>query len=77
MVIRVNVVGMLQTPNGKKDFEVEVPEGKTVLDLLETIGFQPRHIPHILTTVNGRLRHREHVLAVGDAVELSILLGGG
>lgn len=77
MVIRVNAVGMLQTPNGKKDFEMDIPEGNTVGDLLEAIGFNARHIPHILATVNGSLRHKEHVLSVGDAVELSILLGGG
>lgn len=77
MIIRVNVVGMLQTPDGRKDFEVEIPAGKTVRDLLERIGFHPRHIPHILTTVNGTLRRHEQALAVGDAVELSILLGGG
>ena len=58
--------------------EHALPEGATVLGLLETVGLPPGRVA---VEVNGRVLRREefnrHVLREGDSVELVQFVGGG
>ena len=66
---------MTVTLNGA---EREVPEGTTVLALLEQAGIDRRRIAVELNReVLPRTRHGEHRLAAGDRVEIVTMVGGG
>ena len=58
--------------------EREVPEGTTVLALLEGAGIDRRRIAVELNReVLPKARHDAHRLAPGDRVEIVTMVGGG
>jgi thiazole synthase len=55
-----------------------LPEAGTVADLLKHLGHDPRRVAvEVNREVVPRVRHAEHRLGTGDAVEVVTLVGGG
>src|SRR5262245_28605681 len=53
-------------------------EPTTVADLLRQLGLDPRRVAvEVNRDVVPRIRHAEHRLTAGDAVEIVTLVGGG
>lgn len=58
--------------------EREVPDGTTVLALLEQAGIDRRRIAvEVNREVVPKTRHGERLLAPGDRVEIVTMVGGG
>ena len=77
MIVHVTIVGMLKAPCGRRNFDLELPPGATVRELLQKTGFADHHIPHIVSSVRGQVARLNTPLENGLTVELSILIGGG
>ena len=77
MNIRVIIYGSLLRPEGKHDFVREMADGATVRNLIVALGYQPQHVPTILTTVNGMQASHNMRLKEGDEIVLSVMIGGG
>lgn len=77
MKLDVHVIGTLIRPHGKDIFEHECADGTTIARLLTDLKYDPRHIPHIMVSVDGELKHHDHVLKDGQTVSLSVTVGGG
>lgn len=77
MKVKVRIIGVLKRPRGKDTFELDLPEGAKIKDLLEKSGFDSVHAAHILTAVNGDYKKHFHKLEDGDEVLLSMIVGGG
>ncbi len=77
MRIRVNLYAGLRkfAPEGKAPFEMDVPEGMSLADLISRLGI-PAEKPKILL-VNGRHADPGQVLAEGDEVALFPPVAGG
>jgi sulfur carrier protein ThiS len=79
MKITVHLHSILQrkTPQGlQRKLEVELPEGSTIRDLVETLDIEidPEHLSLAL---NGRVTRLEQVLEDGDKVHLMVPISGG
>ena len=58
--------------------EREVPDGTTVLALLEQAGIDRRRVAvEVNREVVPKTRHGERLLAPGDRVEIVTMVGGG
>lgn len=56
----------------------EAPAGTTVADLLQSLGLWERPVAvEVNRDIVPKARHRAHVLADGDLLELVTLVGGG
>ncbi|MFH1724852.1 MAG: MoaD/ThiS family protein [Elusimicrobiota bacterium] len=77
MKVDIKIIGTLIRPFGKDVFRHECAGGATLLDLLRDLNYSERHIPHIMASVNGELKHHDAVINDDDAVTLSVTVGGG
>ncbi len=75
--VRVKILGALDKPKGKDDFEVELPEKSRVEDLLLEVGYPRRHLRFIVSTVNGERQKHGYVLGDADEVTLVMPTSGG
>src|SRR5687768_17825826 len=63
------------TLNGERK---SLPQMLTVADLVRQLGYQPRRVAvEVNQEVVPSIRHAEHQLQPGDAVEIVTLVGGG
>ena len=63
------------TLNGERH---SVPEPLTIADLVKRLGHQPKRVAvEVNQEVVSNIRHAEHCLQPGDAVEIVTLVGGG
>jgi len=77
MKLEIKIIGTLTRPSGKDAFSHELPGGTPIREILADLGYEPRHIPHIMVSVNGELRHRDFSPSDGDTLVLSVTVGGG
>ena len=62
------------TPSGSR---VTLPAGTTLSGLLDHLGVEPRHQPHVAAFVNGERIRPPSVLKDGDRVVLQVPISGG
>ncbi len=75
--VRVKILGALEKPRGKDDFEVELPERSRIEDLLLEVGYARRHLRFIVSAVNGAQQKHGYVLGDADEVTLVMPTSGG
>ncbi|MDR2734582.1 MAG: MoaD/ThiS family protein [Spirochaetota bacterium] len=78
MQIQVEFSGPIQRGNWAQKETIPANDGSTLGEFLVGIGYPPEQHTHILVAHNGRVtRDSDTVLRDGDALQLSVLLGGG
>jgi molybdopterin converting factor small subunit len=70
--VRVRVLGALQRPGGKDDFEVELQPASRIEDLLLHVGYARAHLRFILSAVNG-VQH-EHAFELSDRDQVTLVM---
>ncbi len=76
ITVQVDHIALIQCPalTGK---QVELPDQASVSDLLHQIGIQAEHHKAVVPFINQERAKRSHRLKDGDAVFLSLAVGGG
>ena len=77
MKVTVEHIALIHAKNLDADRHVELPEGASVKDLLDRIGIEPEHQKAVVSFINKEKAKRSHTLQDGDAVFLSLAIGGG
>jgi len=77
MRIHVKIVGALAKPLGKDAFDLELPAGARVEELLLAVGYEGAHLRFIIPVVNGVHERLSHALTDGDEVRLFLPTSGG
>lgn len=77
MKVKVELLPGLRKVQDKRKFEVELPEGATVKDMLLSVGFGEDEIQHIRVWVGKDLASIHTVLKDSDEATASVPIGGG
>ena len=78
MQIHVEFIGPIQRGNWEQKETISTQDGCLLGGFLVEIGFLSEHLAHILVIRNEVItRDFDTVLADGDTLQLSVLLGGG
>ena len=77
MKVKVEHVAMLHCDRLAADGMVELSEPATILDLLNALGIRPDHQNVVVPFINSERAKRTSSLSDGDAVFLTLALGGG
>ena len=77
ITVFVKISGPLIRPQGRDALTLEVKQGTNLRKLLLKLGYHKKHIPSIMSVVNGTLQKESYELNHGDRVSLSIIIGGG
>lgn len=77
MKLTVRLFGDLRRylPEGQEQLKLEMPEGTTVLSMLQQVGIRPEEI--WLVRANKKVISEEQLLSDGDVVEVFEPVGGG
>lgn len=76
MIVKIRLKGLLAASAGFKERTVELPEGTTILEAMRFIAL-PVSGSWTLSSVNGRLKNKTHVLQDGDELLFYPVGGGG
>lgn len=76
MEVKIKLKGLLAASAGFKERSIELPEGATILEAMKSIAL-PVSGSWTLSSVNGRLRDKTHVLQDGDELIFFPVGGGG
>jgi sulfur carrier protein ThiS len=77
IVVHLHSILQRKTPEGlQRKLEVEMPEGSTILNLIEhlEVEIDPGYL---LLALNGRVARLEQVMDDGDKVHLMMPISGG
>lgn len=77
ITVRVKVLGALEKPSGKDDFECQIAEGSCLEDLMLRAGYRPGHLRFILPSVAGVQQPLGYRLSDRDEVVLFMPTSGG
>ena len=77
MVIRLHYPALMGFEGLKSGGDVEVHEGATVEEFLQSLDMKEEHTRYILVYVNGNRQGMSHKLQHNDLVKLYLPVGGG
>ena len=77
MKINIKYPGILENYGISYDSSLEIPEGSTVISLLETYVTKPEYRAGNIIMVNGQLATATQVLSPGDIVSIFFPAIGG
>jgi hypothetical protein len=78
MQVHVEFLGPIERGDWAQKETISGQEGASLGEFLVAIGYDPGHLAHILVARNGVVtRDFDTILQDGDALQLSVLLGGG
>ena len=77
MQVKVRILGAVDKPMGKDAFEVEVPEGATIEQVLLASGYRKEHLKWFLVARNGEDCKLVTAVAAGDEVSVVFPTSGG
>ncbi len=75
--VKIELLPGLKAIQNKRKFEVEMPEGANVRDLLLKLGFSEEEIEHLRVWVGENLASLHTVLKDSDDLTVSVPLSGG
>ena len=81
MKIKVRTFAILKEKMGEEDFELEIPEGKSLAAILADLEEKFRDVRHVLESsavaINGNLTRRDSFPSEGDEVAILPPASGG
>ncbi|MFW9996260.1 MAG: MoaD/ThiS family protein [Candidatus Odinarchaeota archaeon] len=75
--IKIELMGSLKTPTGKRKFNFELEDGTNVRQLLKKLDYSEEDAKYLLTFINSEHVKHETILKNGDVVFITVPVGGG
>lgn len=77
MKVNVRILGAVAKPMGKDAFDVDVPEGSTIEQVLIASGYRKEHLKWFLVARNGVDCKMVTAVSEGDEVSVVFPTSGG
>ena len=77
MKVHVDYPAPLHLPGTPSGSVVDIPPGTTLSGLLDHLGVDPRHQPHVAAFLNNERIRPPHVLKDGNRIVLQVPISGG
>jgi sulfur carrier protein ThiS len=75
--VNVSFLGPIRRPWPEQTRELEVAKDTSIIQLLETLGYQAQDMRRVAIVVNEQKASLEKILKDGDQLRLVLLAGGG
>jgi sulfur carrier protein ThiS len=77
MFITVNINGPMRRPWKENSRRIEAPDGCTVTELLQALGYSQNDQKYLLVAINQQKSDSQTQIPDGSIVDLILLVGGG